>query len=163
MKAGRISEEETPHAPAFPATLLGWGNRARYIGGSELFTGESGAVPEDSPWPGFVLVEHENGQSLAQIRRLFKGELPLGDVWLTTRQEEVASVSHHHCRLKDAVSGQEILVQMSRFLNLMQPVLVKGHPALNTPSLDYLRQRTWKQLESFHAVDLGAYPRGWWV
>ena len=96
-----------------------------------------------------------------QIRRLFKGEHPLGDVWLNAEQDAHASVSHSHLRFIDQQSGKETEVQMSRFQNLLQPVLVKGHPAFNSPSVDYLRQRMWKQLEAFRQVDLQQYARGW--
>lgn len=160
---GVFSEEDTPHAPPVPASLNGWRNRAKYIGGSMEFSSDAKENTPGADWPGLSLVEHTNGSALAQIRRLFKGEHPLGDVWLTARQDEAASVSHHHCRFEDEISGKQVSVQMSRFLNLMQPVLVKGHPALTSPSLDYLRQRTWKQLESFHPLDLKVFPRGWWL
>ncbi|MBC7776603.1 MAG: hypothetical protein H7246_14305 [Phycisphaerae bacterium] len=112
-------------------------------------------------WTGLTKIENSAGQSLAQIRRLFKGEHPLGDVWLTTEQDNQASVSHTHIQFLDEKSGKAVEVQMSRFQNLLQPVLVKGHPALSSPSLDYLRQRTWKQLEAFHSLNLDAYQRGW--
>ncbi len=158
---GRLSEEETPHPPAFPFNKKGWKLRAKYIGGdSDFSTDDSNAY--DS-WPGLSTLEHAPGQGLAQIRRLFKGEHPLGDVWLTASQDAEASVSHTHIQFKDGISGKTVEVQMSRFQNLMQPVLVKGHPALNSPSLDYLRQRTWKQLEAFHALKLEEFPRGWFI
>lgn len=134
-----------------------------YVGGSgnfELENLESMATPT---WPGWSSIEHTPNRPLVQIRRLFKGEQPLGDVWLTAPQDSAASVSHTHIQYKDEQSGQITEAQMSRFLNLLQPVLVKGHPALNTPSLDYLRQRSWKHLEAFHALDLRLYPRGWYL
>lgn len=156
-----FSEEDTPHAPRFPSNITGWKKRAMYVGGSRDIEQEK-SEPTDAPaWPGWSKVEHAPNRPLVQIRRLFRGEQPLGDVWLTASQDTAASVSHTHIQFLDEKSGQTNNAQMSRFQNLMQPVLVKGHPALNTPSLDYLRQRTWKHLEAFHHLDLGQYPRGW--
>lgn len=159
---GIFSEEETPHPANFPFNREGWKRRAVYIGG-----GEPGDLKDDSSfsdaWPGLSNFENPFGQPLSQVRRLFKGEHPLGDVWLTAAQDAGASVSHTHIQFQDEKTGKATEVQMSRFQNLMQPVLVKGHPALNTPSLDYLRQRTWKQMEAFHKVNLEAYQRGWFV
>lgn len=159
---GVYSEEDTPHAPNFPFNPQGWKMRALYIGGAPMQESKYAALIAPN-WPGLVQKEAPNGQSLAQIRRLFKGEHPLGDVWLSASQESQASVSHTHIQFQDTHSGKKMEIQMSRFQNLMQPVLVKGHPALNSPSLDYLRQRSWKQLEAFHALKLGEYPRGWFV
>ncbi|MDO8366998.1 MAG: hypothetical protein Q7T20_09390, partial [Saprospiraceae bacterium] len=151
---GVFSEEETPHPPNFPFNPTGWKMRAQYIGG-----GASEGSNLSEAWAGLTKIEHGPGQSLSQIRRLFKGEHPLGDVWLTAVQEAHASVSHTHIQFADDKTGKLVEVQMSRFQNLMQPVLVKGHPALISPSLDYLRQRTWKQLEAFHELDLASYQR----
>lgn len=156
---GHFSEEDTPHPPLFGLSPLGWKNRAIYIGGGE----PSDHLESSDPWEGLSRSEHSSGHPLAQIRRLFKGEHPLGDVWLTASQEAHASVSHTHIQFLHEKTNQPIEVQMSRFLNLMQPVLVKGHPALSSPSLDYLRQRTWKQLEAFHQLNLEDYPRGWFI
>ncbi|MFN0035658.1 MAG: hypothetical protein ACKVUS_11360 [Saprospiraceae bacterium] len=159
---GVFSEEETPHPPVFPFHKEGWKMRAGYIGGGAL-DHSAGDFEPPAQWPGLTKIEHSSGQPLAQIRRLFKGETPLGDVWLTAAQDAQASVSHTHIEFLDKKKGKPTEVQMSRFQNLLQPVLVKGHPALNSPSLDYLRQRTWKQLEAFHAMNLEDYPRGWFL
>lgn len=158
---GHFSEEDTPHAPRLPFNPQGWNTRASYIGGGH-FDMET-ARPGADNWPGLRVFESEQGQPLVQIRRLFKGEQPLGDVWLTAQQETDASVSHTHIAFQNVQKGQMENVQMSRFQNLLQPVLVKGHPAFNSPSLDYLRQRTWKQLEAFHQWNLNEYPRGWFI
>ncbi len=182
---GVFSEEETPHPPHFPFNLNGWKMRAQYIGayssddskssdelnasnrtkaaGSPDNFNSSDELELSDEWPGLIEIENPNGQPLAQIRRLFKGEQPLGDVWLTDAQDAHASVSHTHIQFMDEKSRKAAEVQMSRFQNLMQPLLVKGHPALSSPSLDYLRQRTWKQLEAFHNIDLEGYQRGWFL
>ncbi len=157
---GIFSEEDTPQPPHFSFDKKGWQMRAKYIGGGNS-SDDSKSSDEWSEWPGLSKIENTQGLPLAQIRRLFKGELPLGDVWLTDAQEAQASVSHTHIQFLDEKTDKPTEIQMSRFQNLMQPVLVKGHPALSSPSLDYLRQRTWKQLEAFHNVDLEDYPRGW--
>ena len=163
-KKGIFSEEETPHAPNFPFNKNGWKMRATYIGGGLSDDWEpSDELKLSVEWPGFTKIENSLGQPLSQIRRLYKGEHPLGDVWLTAAQDEQASVSHTHIQFLDEKSGETISVQMSRFQNLLQPLLVKGHPALSSPSLDYLRQRTWKQLEAFHNLNLGGYQRGWFL
>jgi len=159
----RFSEEETPHAPRFPSNKAGWKRRAMYIGGSPHFDLENAGQTEAPDWSGTSKIEQAPNRPLVQIRRLFKGEQPLGDVWLTAAQDAAASVSHTHIQFLDEKRGQVNKARMSRYLNLMQPVLVKGHPALNTPSLDYLRQRNWKQLEAFHNLDLEKYPRGWYI
>lgn len=158
---GVFSEEDTPHAPDFSFDQKGWKLRAVYIGGGDPNSPDEPKPPGELPWPGLTKIEHTPDQPLAQIRRLFKGETPLGDVWLTPEQDAEASVSHTHIRFKEAKTGKVSEAQMSRFQNLMQPVLVKGHPALNSPSLDYLRQRSWKQLEAFHSMNLKDYPIGW--
>ena len=61
----------------------------------------------------------------------------------------------------DLRSNQAHSIQMTRYQNLYQPVLLKGHPVLAEPSLGYLRQRMWKQLEAFRQVDPATYPFGW--
>lgn len=157
---GRWSEEETPHPPRHTFDPGGWKARSIYIGGGDL---ASIASQDIAGWPGLTHMENESGQSLVQIRRLFKGEHPLGDVWLTAVQENEASVSHSHICFHNIITRESEEVQMSRFQNLLQPVLVKGHPAFNSPSLDYLRQRTWKQLEAFNHWDLSKYPHGWFI
>jgi hypothetical protein len=157
---GVFSESETPPPGNYSFNQTGWKMRAKYIGGSMAIESPESFASADE-WPGLTNLEHSPGHSLIQIRRLFKGEQPLADVWLTALQDKRASVSHTHIAFLDEPSGKTTEVQMSRFQNLMQPLLVKGHPALNTPSLDYLRQRSWKQLEVFHGLNLDTYQRGW--
>lgn len=159
-RTGRFSEEDTPHPPRHTFDPDGWRARSIYIGGGNVNAVADQDIPD---WPGLTHMENEIGQSLVQIRRLFKGEHPLGDVWLTAVQENEASVSHTHICFHNKVTQKSEEVQMSRFQNLLQPVLVKGHPAFNSPSLDYLRQRTWKQLEAFHQWELTKYPHGWFI
>ena len=153
----QISEEITPAPPAYTFNPAGWKKRALYIGGNE-----NGGDKQAAPWPGMSQVLHDNEQPIRQIRRLFQGDHPLGDVWLTQSQENQASVSRTHIDFKDNISGSQNTVQMSRFQNLYQAVLLKGHPILTGSSLDYLRQRTWKQLEAFGQINLAEYPRGWY-
>ena len=100
---------------------------------------------------------------LTQVRRLYKGQEAVGDIWLTEAQEETASVSRTSARMTDTRTGQEDTLRFSRFQNLYQPVLIKGHPVLPAPRISYLRQRTLKQLEAFHHAKLDEYPRGWFV
>jgi hypothetical protein len=157
---GRLSEEDTPHPIQYPFNPHGWMARAEYIGGGELQEQEAARIAE---WPGLNPIENNAAEALVQIRRLFKGESALGDVWLTHAQEAEASVSHTHICFHNETTQTPETVQMSRFQNLLQPVLIKGHPAFNSPSLDYLRQRTWKQLEAFHHWELSEYPRGWFI
>ncbi len=169
---GRYSEEETPQPINYPFNQNGWKMRAKYIGGSSSDDSKSSDelvrnvnstddFESSDEWLGLTKIEYAPGHPLVQIRRLFKGEHPLGDVWLTAAQDAKASVSHTHIQFMNEKSGKATEIQMSRFQNLMQPVLVKGHPALNSPSLDYLRQRSWKQLEAFHGLNLEEYLRGW--
>lgn len=154
----QFSEEDTPPAPAFGFNPVGWKKRGQYIGGGAAT--EESAVPA---WPGLEQVVFDEKQPLTQIRRLFKGEQALGDVWLTQNQENHASVSRTHIAFHDIQSDKVLEVQMTRFQNLYQHVLLKGHPLLASSSVDYLRQRSWKQLEAFKNIDLAAYPKGWFV
>jgi hypothetical protein len=153
----RFSEEDTPAPDSFGFHPAGWQKRALYIGGGA--TEITHVTPE---WPGLTAVANDTGEALAQVRRLFKGEQPLADVWLTDDQEHQASVSRTHIEFYDQVAQGNCAVQMTRYQNLYQPVLLKGHPVLAGSSVDYLRQRTWKQLEAFSAIDLKKYPWGWY-
>lgn len=121
-------------------------------GGGRL--AEGGEASADKP---------ESGEPLAQIRRLYKGTQPLGDIWLSEADEAEASVSRTHVRFRDERTGEPNTMQMTRFQNLYQPVLLKGHPALASPRLGYLRQRMLKQLEALHKVGLENYPRGHYI
>lgn len=161
--AGKFSEEETPHAPVFPNNPAGWRARAEYIGGSDDYQTFTAPGTVTWTWGGLVLCADGQGQPLAQIRRLFNGNQPLGDVWLTAKQDAEASVSHTHIVFRDEVTKTGREVHMARFQNLLQPVLVKGHPVMHPLSLDYLRQRTWKYLEAFAGGSLDGYGVGWYL
>ena len=162
-KAGKWKEEDTPAAPAYPFNPGGWKIRASYIGGAsadEILSNVGKNMREPFKGEGLVRIEQAPGEPLVQIRRLFKSNKPLGDVWLTQAHEEVASVSRTKATFRDSVTGKPLEVQMTRFQNIYQPVLVKGHPVLAPPRLGYLRQRMLKQTEAFHHEDLKTYPHG---
>lgn len=158
------TEEDTPSAPPYPFNPDGWKIRAAYIGGAsadEILNNVGKNAREIFPGEGLVKIQHKSGEPMVQIRRLFKGNHPLADVWLTQTQEEEASVSKTKIQFLDEISGKPIEMQMNRFQNLYQPALVKGHPVLAPPRLGYLRQRMLKQSEAFHTVKLKNYPHGW--
>ncbi len=165
-KRGEWTEEDTPSPPLYPFNPEGWKIRAAYIGGAstdEILGNVGKTARERFPGEGLQQIEHAPGEPMVQIRRLFKGNQPLGDVWLTPAQEEEASVSRTRIRFLDENSGRPAEIKMSRFQNLYQPVLVKGHPVLAPPRLGYLRQRMLKQTEAFHTVKLEQYPHGWYA
>lgn len=165
-KRGEWTEEDTPSPPPYPFNPDGWKIRAAYIGGAsadEILGNVGKTVRNPFPGEGLIKIQHESGEPMVQIRRLFKGNHPLGDVWLTQTQEDEASVSKTKVRFVDENSGQPAELQMNRFQNLYQPVLVKGHPVLASPRLGYLRQRMLKQTEAFHTVKLKNYPHGWYL
>lgn len=149
-------EEDAPAPPACGHHPAGWKIRATYIGG-----GQTTAVPAAPAYPGLTRIEHPSGRTLVQARRLYRGEQPLADAWFTSELEQAANVGRHYLNLTDLKNGKKHAVQMTRFQNLYQPVLMKGHPVLAEPSLGYLRQRTWKQLEAFRRLNLADYPVGW--
>ena len=162
----RLKEEETPSAPQYPFNPEGWKIRAAYIGGAsadEMLKNVGKAARPMLPGEGLTVVAPESGEPLAQIRRLYKGTQPLGDIWLSEADEAEASVSRTHVQFRDERSGEPNTMQMTRFQNLYQPVLLKGHPALASPRLGYLRQRMLKQLEALHKVGLDNYPRGHFI
>ncbi|MCW5921794.1 MAG: hypothetical protein KIS77_05580 [Saprospiraceae bacterium] len=165
-KRGEWTEEDTPSPPPYPFNPEGWKIRAAYIGGAsadEILKNVRKHIRETLPGEGLIKIQHETGEPMVQIRRLFKGNQPLGDVWLTQSQEEEASVSKTSVRFMDENTGQPTELRMNRFQNLYQPVLVKGHPVLPPPRLAYLRQRMLKQTEAFHTVQPKNYPHGWYL
>ena len=165
-------EEDTPVAPVTTSGFDSWKIRAEYIGGA-LADDILGTIREGSRLPdsneGLIQIwdeqqgAHNDEIPLKQIRRLYKGQEALGDVWLTEEQEERASVSRTSIRMTDTRNGKVNTIKFSRFQNLYQPLLVKGHPVVANTRISYLRQRTLKQMEAFHHGKLGEYPRGWMV
>ncbi len=161
---GLRQEEDTPPPPVYPFHPEGWKIRAAYIGGAsadDLLANVHPPTRALQAGEGLLRKDHRPDEPLLQIRRLYRGNLPLGDLWLTQAQEEAASVSKTSTQFVDERTGNTQAVQMNRFQNLYQPVLVKGHPALATPRLGYLRQRLLKQLEAFQQAGLENYGRGW--
>jgi hypothetical protein len=164
-KNNALAEEETPPPPSsYPSNPLGWKIRASYIGGGsadDMLENVNLLARPTLPGEGISVVEKTPGDPLVQVRRLFRGNQVLADLWLTAQNEETASVSKTSTRLMDAKSGEPVEIGMTRFQNLYQPVLVKGHPVLPVQRLGYLRQRTLKQLEAFKESGLENYPQGW--
>lgn len=159
-----LMEEETPPPPAFPPNATGWNIRAAYIGGAsadEILENMHLPVRPMSAQEGIGYIEKSAEDPMVQIRRLFKGEQPLADMWLSKQDEENASDSKNRSWLRETSSGQVREISMTRFQNLYQPVLVKGHPALPVQRLAYLRQRTLKQLKLFRDTGIENYPFGW--
>lgn len=149
-------EEDTPVAPAFEFNREGWKKRATYIGG-----GDTNNLPAHWPAPDESNFSIQN-TPMVQIRRLFKGSQPLGDVWLTKEQEAAASVSKTSVHFRDEHTHRTRTVHFTRFQNVYQTVLSKGHPVLAAPRPGYFRQRTLKQMEAFHKGHLEGYGVGWW-
>lgn len=153
-------EEDTPPAPPVPFNPAGWKIRAAYVGGAgagEILDNAEHHAPE--PTTENCVIETS---SLVQIRRLFKSNHPLGDVWLSREQEEAASVSKTTAAFRDEHTHRVRHTHFSRFQNLYQPVLAKGQPVLAAPRLGYFRQRTLKQMEAFGKGHLEHYGVGWW-
>lgn len=163
-KKGELTEEDTSPPPAFPSNPLGWKIRAAYIGGAsadEILENMGQPTRPAQPAEGLQVLEKIPGEPLVQIRRLYKGQQFLGDLWLTQPQEESASVSKTSTRLTDHATGQTVEVAMTRFQNLYQPVLVKGHPVLSAQRLAYFRQRTLKQVEAYKQAQESKFIYGW--
>ena len=100
-------------------------------------------------------------EPLVQIRRLFQGETPIADVWLTQRMENRAEQHKSSIWIEDAQRGERKELQFSRFQNLYQPLVMKGRPVWTSQPLPYLRQRSLKQVEIFGHIPLEQYPSGW--
>lgn len=148
-------EAETPEAPVWAQNPDGWKKRACYVGG--------GAVYTDQIFPEIKLHAPVSfgGEPLSQIRRLYQGEKPVADVWLTRSLEAKATISRSSLSIEDAQSGRRETVKFTRFQNLYQPLVLEGRPVCTTQALPYLRQRTFKQLDAFRQTDLAQYPSGW--
>lgn len=163
-------EEDTPSAPITAMDFDGWKIRAEYIGGAyadEIL--DTIKTPSQPPRAGEGLVCVWRAKSgtppanlpLTQIRRVYRGNHALGDIWLNEVQEEMASVSKTSAGILDARTHRHKTLKFTRFQNLYQPLLAKGHPVLAGQRLGFLRQRTLKQLEAFHFAPLNEYPHGW--
>lgn len=152
---GQFVEEDTPSAPAWPFRPEGWKSRASFIGGAPMNQLDP---PQKAPEAGSIWQENV---PLVQIRRLFKGSTPLGDVWLTREQEEKAGVGVTTVHFRDEHTHRARTVHYTRFQNIYQSVLSKGHPVLAAPRPGYFRQRTLKQMEAFHKGHLEGYGQGW--
>lgn len=164
------TEEDTPSAPQTGFNFDGWKIRAEYIGGAfaddilDSIRTPSRPVNEQE---GLICVWQDGKGTtddhlpLKQIRRVYRGNHALGDIWLTAQQEETSSVSKTSAAIRDVRTHRHKTLKFTRFQNLYQPVLVKGHPVLSGQRLGYLRQRTLKQLEAFHFSPLSEYPHGW--
>ncbi len=164
--AGDLSELETPRAPQYDFTPGGWQIRALFIGGQaveSILKGEK--MPPDAsgrkPGDGEGLKIAGEAAGLTQIRRAFDHETPRADVFLTAEQDRAASVSHLEIQFSGA--GGLRSVPLTRFQNLYQPVLAKGHPVLGSTRKGYLRQRALHQMAAFREIDLGKYPTGWFA
>lgn len=165
-KRKRFKEEDTPSAPQYPFNPEGWKIRAAYIGGAsadDILKNVGQAARPMRSAEGLTLISPPAEEPLVQIRRLFKGTQPLADIWLSESDEAEASVSRTHVSFHDQQSGQLNTMQLTRFQNLYQPVLLKGHSTIASPRLAYLRQRSLKQLEALHKAGLEKYPRGHYV
>lgn len=163
-------EEDTPSSPVTPFNFDGWKIRSEFIGGAfadDIL--DSIKTPSRPPGIGEGLLcvwkagarEHAGQRPMKQIRRVYRANHALGDIWLTTAQEETASVSKTTADIIDARTHRHKTLKFTRFQNVYQPLLVKGHPVLANQRLGYLRQRTLKQLEAFHYAPLKEYPHGW--
>lgn len=175
VKRWENSDWKEEDAPSMPATGFypdGWKIRAEYIGGASaddiLDTIRLPSRPPDEQ-EGLVCVWRASAGNvghtlpLTQIRRVYRSNHALGDIWLTDDLEEYASVSKTNARIHDVRTQRSRMLKFTRFQNLYQPVLSKGHPVMTNPRLGYLRQRTLKQLEAFHHENLEAYPHGWYL
>lgn len=170
-KRGDWVEEDTPLAPPGGFYPDAWKIRAEYIGGATaddiLATIREPSRPPGETeglvckWRAAQGPLQDTPQVLTQIRRVYKANHALGDIWLTDSLEEKAGVSRTSAHIHDLRTHRGKMLKFSRFQNVYQPVLVKGHPVMPLPRLAYLRQRTLKQLEAFHFGKLEEYPHGW--
>ena len=148
-------ESAAPDVPVWEQNPDGWKKRACYVGG--------GTVGADQIMPALKLHAPVSfgGEPLSQIRRLYQGEMPVGDVWLTRSLEATAGISKSSIFIEDAQSGSRKKISFTRFQNLYQPLVLGGRPVWTTQALPYLRQRTFKQMHAFRQTDLAQYPSGW--
>ncbi len=162
-------EEETPRSPAYLPSPEGWKIRSMFIGGAttdDILENVKTPIREILPDEGLKMVwqtGQDSSNSLTQIRRLYKSTEAVGDVWLNDFQDKNASVSHLSVQILDEISKKEKTLRLTRFQNLYQPAISKGHPLLVSTRKGYFRQRTLHQMAAFHEADLEKYPRGWLI
>ncbi|MGI9158480.1 MAG: hypothetical protein ACR2K1_01875 [Saprospiraceae bacterium] len=173
-KRGDWAEEDTPLAPPGGFYPDAWKIRAEYIGGAMaddiLATIREPSRPPE-PTEGLICkwraahgpLQDMPDPVLTQIRRVYKGNHALGDIWLTDKLEEQASVSRTSAHIQDLRTHRAKTLKYTRFQQVYQPALTKGVPVMPLPRLAYLRQRTLKQLEAFHLGKLEEYPHGYRV
>ncbi|MBU6340619.1 MAG: hypothetical protein KGS48_03915 [Bacteroidetes bacterium] len=143
--------------PLVAANPEGWMARAYYLGGGqENVSGKMELEPiQYQPAPS------HNNSPLSQIRRLYKNETPVGDLWLSHASEQLTEVNQNHQILINFLTKERKYLQFNRFQNLYNPLVLGGSAVLPTQGLAYLRQRTLKQLEYFAQINWDDYPGGW--
>jgi hypothetical protein len=158
-------EEDTPDIPQVSVDRSGRAVRATYIGGGDQPGAPAALHAQDGlkeVWrdvAGYI-----NGDpAVTQIRRAYRGQEAVGDIWLTSEQSRKVSISRTSARLRDAASGEVSTLRFTRFQNIYQPVLTLGKPVLAKNRINYLRQRTLKQLAAFYEAGLSNYPHGWFL
>lgn len=154
-------ENETPAAPFFSWTESGWRARALYIGGVNEKDTSFSIVTVPSNW-NTPVNDPATGLPLTQIRRLFLGERPLADAWMTEQSELSASVSRPDLSIFDQKTGLNTPIHMNRYQLLYHPVLFNGKPVMTEVDPALSRQRTLKHLESFSGIGFDPYPAGWY-
>ncbi|MDX2134313.1 MAG: hypothetical protein SFV52_05990 [Saprospiraceae bacterium] len=162
--SGNLHEEESPPAPRPGDYPQAWQARAAFIGGATPVDLQQTAASVDTPPPpdvSYEVITHPNGDPLVQIRRLYRDSVALGDAWLTAKTETAASVSRSTCTFVNMRNGKEISLHFTRFKNLYEPLLAKGHPVLYSPHPGYFRQRTLQHLTALREIGPGEYPYGW--
>ncbi len=162
--SGNLHEEETPPAPEAGDYPQAWQARAAFIGGATPDGPNPSSVFGDAPQPpdvSYEVIANPSGDPLVQIRRLYRDSIALGDAWLTEKTETAASVSRSTCAFVNMRNGKEISLHFTRFKNLYEPLLAKGHPVLYSPHPGYFRQRTLQHLSALKEIGPNDYPYGW--
>lgn len=162
FRTGMLEEEDSPPPPKYSQNPYGWQKRAAYIGAAFPEVYECEKAVEDY-WQRYEIepVHNASGEAIYQIRRLFDGGRPLGDQWLSGRQESESGVSQTQATLICNADGALRQIHMNRFQNLYRPLLYRGQALSPTSGVEYKRQRTLRQLQMFSQIDLEQYPRGW--
>jgi hypothetical protein len=152
-------EEKTPPL-GIPDTPEYWKNSAIFIGGGQIEDGfwQTASIP---PYPGLHPILNENGEPLFQIRRLFKGSSPLGDVLLSAAQEDKSTVTNPEINFNPGQEKQPQKIRFSRFQQVYEPVLIKGRPVMPLTRASYARQRTLRHMEAYSQAEPSAFLSGW--